>query len=71
MNLSREEVTFPLDDVDCIVCETRMIWSDDSREWICPQCGNRAFQKLDCASDEIYYEFGPDDDYDEYYADES
>lgn len=65
MNRSREEVTFDLNDVECIVCETKMIWSDDTRDWICPNCGNRAFQDQSCGPDEIYFEHTPDDDYDD------
>lgn len=67
MNKSRDEVTFNLDDVECIVCESKMIWSDETRDWVCPKCGNRAFQDQSCGPDEIYYEHGPDDDYDEVY----
>ena len=70
MNLSKEEVTFELDDVYCNVCDTQMVWQDDIREWICPECGNRAFQTDDCGSDEIYFEHGPNDDYSEYYDEE-
>lgn len=67
MNLSRDEVTF--DEVECIVCETLMEWKDDTREWVCPTCGNRAFQDSTCDRDEIFFEHRPDDDYDEYYDD--
>lgn len=67
MNRSREEVTFDLNDVECIVCETKMIWSDDTRDWICPNCGKRAFQDQSYGPDEIYFEHTPDDDYDEVY----
>ena len=45
-----------------------MNWSDETREWICPECGNRAFQDYDCGPDEIYYEHNSKDDYDEYYG---
>ena len=67
MNKSKEDLT--IREVDCIVCETEMIWSDVTREWVCPKCGNRAFQTYDCGPDEIYYERSPEDDYDEYYED--
>lgn len=67
MNLSREEIT--LDEVECCRCDTLMIWEDDSREWVCPNCGNRAFQDHTCGPDEVYFEYGPDDDYDEMYGD--
>ena len=67
MNRSKNDVTFEIDKVFCVVCDTRMDWSDEFREWICPECGNRAYQTDDCGPDEIYYEHGPDDDYDEYY----
>lgn len=68
MNRSREDVTFEIDKVFCIVCETKMKWSDETREWICPECGNRAFQDYGCGPDEIYFEHSPEDDYDEYYG---
>ena len=67
MNLSRDEVSFDLDEVFCNVCDIQMAWSDETREWICPNCGNRAFQDWSCGPDEIYYEHGPSDDYSEYY----
>ena len=67
MKLSREEITFKIDEVCCNVCDTGMIWQDDTREWVCPECGNRAFQTDDCGRDEIYFEHGPDDDYEEVY----
>lgn len=67
-NKSKDEVTF--DEVRCNVCDTLMEWTDEFREWVCPECGNRAFQTEDCAADEIYYEHGPDDDYEEVYDDE-
>ena len=65
MNKSKKEITF--ENIDCIVCETEMVWCDDIREWICPKCGNRAFQTDDCGPDEIYFERTPDDDYEVYY----
>lgn len=68
MNRSREDITFEIDKVFCIVCDTKMKWSDETREWICPECGNRAFQDYGCGPDEIYFEHSPDDDYDEYYG---
>ena len=64
-NLSKEEVTF--EEVYCNVCDTLMIWEDDTREWVCPVCGNRAFQTDDCGVDELYFEHSPDDDYEEVY----
>lgn len=67
MNRSKEDLT--IKEVDCIICETEMIWDDETREWVCPECGNRAFQTYDCGLDEIYYERSPDDDYDKYYED--
>ena len=67
MHLPKEEVTFI--EVECNVCDTIMKWEDWSREWVCPQCGNRAFQTDDCAPDEIYFEHGPGDDWDEYWDD--
>ena len=67
MNRSREDLTFNIDEIDCAVCGTTMIWSDETRDWTCPECGNTAYQTYDCASDEIYYEHGPHDDYGEYY----
>lgn len=67
-NKSKDEVTF--DEVRCNVCDTLMKWTDEFREWVCPECGNRAFQTEDCAVDEIYYEHSPDDDYEEVYDDE-
>ncbi len=70
MNLGRDEVSFEIDKVFCIVCDTKMNWNDDTRDWVCPECGNRAFQDTSCGKDEIYYERGPDDDYDEYFFDE-
>ena len=39
--------------VTCVVCETVMEWSEESREWICPECGNRAFEDKE---GHIYYE---------------
>lgn len=68
MNRSREDLTFDVNDVDCIVCDERMVWDDESREWVCPKCGNTAFQTYDCGEDEIYYEHGPADDYEEYFS---
>lgn len=70
VNRSREDLTFDVNDVDCVVCGERMVWDDDTRDWTCPKCGNTAFQTYDCGPDEIYYEFGPEDDYDEYYSNE-
>lgn len=67
-NKSKNEVTF--DEVRCNVCDTLMEWTDEFREWVCPECGNRAFQTDGCAADEIYYEHSPDDDYEEVYDDE-
>ena len=67
MNRSREELTFKPDEVTCVICDTQMIWTDKLREWVCPKCGNRAYQSKDCGPDEIYFEHGPDDQYDEYY----
>ena len=64
-NLSKDEVTFG--EVFCNICDTLMDWEDCTREWVCPECGNRAFQTTDCAADEIYYEHGPNDDYEEVY----
>ena len=61
MNKNREEVTLKLEEVTCVVCNAEMIWTDTTREWICPKCGNRAFQDESCAPDEIYYEYGPVD----------
>lgn len=70
MNRSREDVSFEINELYCIVCEHKMDWSDETREWICPECGNRAFQTYDCGEDEIYFEHSPEDDYDEYYGEE-
>ena len=68
MNRSREDVTFDINDVECIRCQATMVWSDETRDWTCPNCKNTAYQTYeDCGPDEIYYEFGPDDDYDEIY----
>lgn len=67
MNRPREDLTFDIDDVECVVCDTKMIWDDESRTWDCPNCGNTAWQTYDCNDDEIYYEHGPHDDYGEYY----
>ena len=61
--LGRDEVTFGLGEVTCVVCNTVMKWSDETKEWVCGKCGNRAFQTHDCKTDEIYYEYGPEDDY--------
>lgn len=49
--------------VICNVCGEEMIWDGDNKEWACPCCFNSAFQK----GNEIYYEHGGDDDYEEYY----
>lgn len=68
MNLSKDEVTF--EEVECCRCDTIMIWQDDVREWVCPECGNRAFQDHTCGVDELYFEYGPDDDYDDVYDEE-
>lgn len=65
---SKEELT--IEKVHCNVCDILMDWSDVFREWICPECGNRAFQTDDCGVDEIYFEHGPGDDYEEVYDDE-
>ena len=70
MNRSREELTIELDAVSCNCCDTQMEWSDEFREWICPQCGNLAFQDETCGVDELYFEHSPDDDYEEYYGEE-
>ena len=64
-NKSKDELT--ITEVCCNVCDTLMAWTDEFREWVCPKCGNRAFQTDDCAPDEIYFEHGPDDDYEEIY----
>lgn len=56
MRLGRNEVTFDLNEITCIACETRMIWSDEFREWKCPQCGTIAFQDETCGPDEIYFD---------------
>ena len=56
MRLDRNEVTFALDDVDCVNCGSPMKWSDEFCEWQCPQCGVVAYQDETCARDEIYYE---------------
>ena len=61
--LGRNEVTFGLDEVTCVICDTVMKWNDSNREWVCPKCNNKAFQSHDCKADEIYYEHGPHDDY--------
>ena len=63
--LSKDEVTF--EEVNCNMCDTLMEWEDCTREWVCPKCGNRAFQSDDCAADEIYFEHNPDDDYEDVY----
>lgn len=65
--LSGDEVTF--DEVECVVCDTIMDWDEESREWVCPECGNRAFQTTWCGPDQIYFEHGPNDDYSIFYDD--
>ena len=55
MKLNRNEVTFDLEKMTCVTCETQMIWSDESCEWKCPMCGTTAFQDENCAPDEVYY----------------
>lgn len=60
MRLDRNHITFGLYDVECPVCDTTMIWSDEFREWQCPQCGNAAWQDETCGPDELYYEQTPD-----------
>ena len=65
VNKSKEEVTFS--EVHCNICGELMDWEDDIREWVCPVCGNRAFQTDDCEDNELYFEHYPEDDYDEYY----
>lgn len=64
-NKSKDELT--ISEVYCNVCDTLMNWTDEYREWVCPTCGNRAFQTDDCAIDELYFEHSKEDDYDEVY----
>lgn len=38
----------------CPICGDVMDWLEDTKEWICPDCGNRAFRDK---SGQIYYEY--------------
>ncbi len=64
MRRARNEVTFGLNDVTCVNCEKTMTWSDQFREWQCPNCGTTAWQDDDCGSDEICFD-SPDEDEDD------
>ena len=65
MRLGRNEVTFGLDEVNCKFCDTQMNWSDEFREWRCPNCGTTAFQADDCGPDEIYFDSPFEDEEDD------
>ena len=55
MRRGRDEVTFGLNEITCVNCNSPMVWSDEIRAWEC-QCGTIAFQDETCGKDEIYYE---------------
>ena len=62
MRRGRNEVTFGLDEITCVVCDTKMVWSDEEFGWKCPKCNNFAYQCEDCAADELYFEKDRDDE---------
>ncbi len=62
MRLGRNEVTFGLNEVTCVDCDTPMVWSDEFREWECPACGTIAYQDETCGPDEIFYDSANQDD---------
>lgn len=62
--MRREEPT--IDEVYCNICDVLMNWEAEEREWVCPECGNRAFQDHTCGPDELYFEHTPGE-YEEYY----
>ena len=50
--------------IKCNVCDEVMVWNEKGREWVCPECGNRAFRDK---KNDIYYEHQSRDEYDEIY----
>ena len=56
--LSCDEVT--LDEVCCNMCDTKMNWVDEENSWVCPTCGNAAWQDETCGPDELFFENSDD-----------
>lgn len=52
-----------VDEVYCNICDTQMEWVEDENQWVCPACGNCAFEN----NGDLYFEHSPNDDYEEYY----